>query len=172
VSARRAAATAGPTKPAWISRSESDTERLGALLAEALEPGDVIVLQGALGAGKTRLVAGLARGLGHPGQVKSPTFTLLHEYAGRATLYHADLYRIGTEDAQGLGLDEAAERGILVVEWGEKLPPALLRSALVVEIAIRAGDERALVATATPGTRGAALLLRSGAAVRALGGGA
>ena len=134
-----------------------ETERLGEALAASLAPGDHIVLLGPLGGGKTRFVAGLARGLGAPGRVRSPSFTLLHEYHGRITLFHADLYRLDARDVPGLGLEEAAERGVLAVEWGDRLPEALRADALTLEFELISGDERALTARAS-GPRGRALL--------------
>lgn len=110
--------------PVYRSDSEADTERIAAALARSLRPGDVVLLSGELGAGKTAFVRGLAAGLGLPhAEVSSPTFTLLHEYAGgRVTLYHADLYRLGGAGAGELGLEEAsAEGGVLAIEWPERL---------------------------------------------------
>src|SRR5439155_5091933 len=98
------------------SRSEAETERFAETLAALLGPGDVIALEGALGAGKTRFVAGLARGIAARARVRSPTFTLVHEYpGGRVTLVHADLYRLETAEVGGLGLEEALDRAALVV---------------------------------------------------------
>jgi tRNA threonylcarbamoyladenosine biosynthesis protein TsaE len=142
-----------------LRRSErsEDTEALGKALAPALEPGDVIQLTGPLGAGKTRFVEGLARGLEARGRVRSPTFTLLHVYEGRIPLIHVDLYRLETPEVDALGLEEALERGALVAEWGEKLPGRLLAEALAIAIEPRGGDVRELVASAERG-RGLALL--------------
>ena len=96
----------------WKSRSAEETERIGAALAKTLLEGDVLALTGPLGAGKTRLVAGIARGLGWNGDVRSPTFTLINEYHGRRMLVHADLYRVESIEAHGLGLDEYLRRRI------------------------------------------------------------
>lgn len=139
------------------STSAADTEALGAALAAALEPGDVICLDGPLGAGKTRLVAGLARGLAAAARVRSPTFTLVHTYEGRLPLTHVDLYRLETHEAEGLGLEEALEAGALVVEWGERLPARWRDEALHVAIAVTGPSSRELTARATRG-RGLALL--------------
>ncbi len=146
-----------PVVPTWTSDSPEATERVGESLAPLLAAGDVVALSGPLGAGKTRFVAGLARGLGYAARVRSPTFTLLHEYDGPLPLFHADLYRLETRDTGALGLEEALERGALVVEWAERLPSPLLRDALFVEIEIASGTGRRLVATAS-GARGQALL--------------
>jgi tRNA threonylcarbamoyladenosine biosynthesis protein TsaE len=139
------------------SLAAADTERLGERLAPALAPGDVVALRGPLGAGKTRFVAGIARGLGAPGRVRSPSFTLVQELHGRIPLAHLDLYRLETRDVPDLGLDEALERAAAVVEWGDRLPAGLLEEALDVTIEIVSGDTRRIVATATRG-RGAELL--------------
>jgi tRNA threonylcarbamoyladenosine biosynthesis protein TsaE len=139
------------------SRAAADTERLGERLAPALEPGDVVALRGPLGAGKTRLVAGIARGLGVPGRVRSPSFTLVQELHGRIPLAHLDLYRLEPHDVPGLGLDETLERAAAVVEWGERLPAELLAEALDVAIEPGSGDVRRIVATASH-RRAAALL--------------
>jgi tRNA threonylcarbamoyladenosine biosynthesis protein TsaE len=149
----RAPAAAVP----WRSVSAADTERLGESLAPLLAIGDVVALSGPLGAGKTRFVAGMARGLEAPARVRSPSFTLIHEYHGRLLLVHLDLYRLEHADAEALGLEEELERGALVVEWGEKLPAVLLAEALVVEIDFANGDARAIRARARGG-RGAELL--------------
>ena len=144
--------------------SAEETERLGETLAPSLRAGDVVVLRGPLGAGKTRFVAGLARGLAPGARVRSPTFTLVSEYPGRIVLAHLDLYRVEPADVEALGLDDVLERGAVVVEWGEKLPAARRADALVLEFSIVSEHERAIVAEAA-GERGAALL----AAWRAIG---
>jgi tRNA threonylcarbamoyladenosine biosynthesis protein TsaE len=99
----------------------SATERLGEALARLLEPGDVVLLVGDLGAGKTTLVRGLVRGLGGTDKVTSPTFTLRHEYATAPGLTHVDCWRLAEADElDDLGLDEVlAGGGALVIEWGE-----------------------------------------------------
>jgi tRNA threonylcarbamoyladenosine biosynthesis protein TsaE len=126
-----------------------ETERLGEALAASLAPGDRIVLLGHLGCGKTRFAAGLARGLGAPSRVRSPSFTLLHEYHGRITLFHADLYRLDPRDVPGLGLEEAAERGVLAVEWGDRLPEGLRADALTLEFELVSENEREIAASAS-----------------------
>lgn len=143
--------------PPIVTRSPEATEALGAALAPALREGDVIALEGPLGAGKTRFVAGLARGLACKARVRSPSFAIVNEYHGRLLLLHLDLFRLEAGDVDGLGLEEYAERGALAVEWGEHLPSAWLREALVVSIAPGAGDERTLTAGAHAG-RGLELL--------------
>lgn len=109
---------------ARFTRSPEETAALARELASLLEPGDVVLVSGGLGAGKTTFVRGLAAGLGiDPDEVCSPTFTLIHEYrGGRLTLYHADLYRLDREAADDLGIEELGARdGILAIEWPDRL---------------------------------------------------
>ncbi len=114
----------------FSSDSESDTDRFGAALAEALPDGVTVSLCGTLGAGKTRLVQAIAAACGVPReQIVSPTFVLCQEYHGRRTLYHLDAYRIRDDDEfLQLGVEEYFESpAITLVEWGERvrdcLPP-------------------------------------------------
>jgi tRNA threonylcarbamoyladenosine biosynthesis protein TsaE len=107
-----------------VTRSEEETQEVARQLAETLSAGDVLLLTGNLGAGKTAFVRGLAAGLGvDPGEVSSPTFTLVHEYrGGRLTLYHADLYRLEKTATDELGLEEmGAADGVLAIEWPDRL---------------------------------------------------
>ena len=107
-----------------MTHSEDETIALARQLAQELRPGDVVLLAGHLGAGKTAFVRGLAQGLGiDPGEVSSPTFTLVHEYrGGRLTLYHADLYRLERAATDDLGLEEMGVKdGVLAVEWADRL---------------------------------------------------
>lgn len=107
----------------FISRSPSDTQALGEGWGRAARSGLVIALSGDLGAGKTQLVKGLARGLGIEARVQSPTFALVNVYTGgRLTLYHLDLYRLDTpEQILGAGLSPYLEPdGVSVIEWAEK----------------------------------------------------
>jgi tRNA threonylcarbamoyladenosine biosynthesis protein TsaE len=113
------------------------TEAFGARLAAQLRPGDVIALFGALGAGKTTLARGILRGLGHEGDVASPTFPIVQVYEPpqvRIPLWHVDLYRIEhVEELDELGIEDARGEAALVVEWPERLPriwPEALRLRL------------------------------------------
>ena len=111
--------------PASVTRSQEETEHLAEALAVRLRAGDVLLLSGSLGAGKTAFVRGLAEGLGIASdQVSSPTFTLVQEYrAGRVPLVHVDLYRLDDpREIDDLGLDEIAEEAVLAIEWAEKHP--------------------------------------------------
>lgn len=124
--------------------SEDETAALAAAFAAALPPGAVVLLTGDLGAGKTAFVRGMAAGLGiDPGEVSSPTFTLVQEYRGRgATLFHVDLYRLEGREADDLGLDELASGGAVVaIEWAEKLPEPI-PGAIAVTIADLGGERR------------------------------
>ena len=108
--------------------SEQETVAVANALAGKLAAGDVILLAGNLGAGKTAFVRGLAEGLGiSGGEVSSPTFTLVHEYrGGRLTLYHVDLYRLDRAATEDLGLDElGVADGVLAIEWPDRLTHAL-----------------------------------------------
>jgi tRNA threonylcarbamoyladenosine biosynthesis protein TsaE len=137
--------------------SAEGTERLGAAFGPALEMGDVLALRGELGAGKTRFVAGLARAVSPGVHVRSPSFTLVNEYVGALPIFHIDLYRLGRGEADGLGLLDYAERGALVVEWGERLPASWLEEALMLAFTFDGGDERRIEGSAWRG-RGIALL--------------
>jgi tRNA threonylcarbamoyladenosine biosynthesis protein TsaE len=121
-----------------LSNSEEETQAIAEKLVAGLTPGSVLLLSGALGAGKTAFVRGLAAGLGiDPEEVSSPTFTLVHEYrGGRLTLYHADLYRLENTTAEDLGLEEkAVAQGVLAIEWPDRLAHAL-SGAVTVNIDI------------------------------------
>ena len=134
------------------------TERLGAALAPALRLGDVLSLSGDLGAGKTRFVAGLVHALAPGARVRSPSFTLVNEIDGALPVFHMDLYRLDdVRDVESLGLEEYAARGVLVVEWGERLPSAWLADVLLLSITPGTDDIRAFSATAEGG-RGHELL--------------
>src|SRR5258705_11944853 len=114
-----------PLTEAILTDSEEETAAAGRDLAATLSAGDVLLLFGDLGAGKTAFVRGLAEGFGIPrDEVSSPTFTLIQEYrGGRLTLFHVDLYRIeDPREFDELGLDEIAEDGVLAIEWAERLP--------------------------------------------------
>ena len=107
-----------------ISHSPVETESLGEAWGRAAQRGLVIALSGDLGAGKTQLVRGLARGLGFAGRIHSPTFTLVNVYAGgRLPLFHLDLYRLETAaQIHGAGVDEYLQPdGVAVIEWAERM---------------------------------------------------
>jgi len=115
------------------------TRRLGERLAGELRPGDLVVLSGPLGAGKTSLTQGLAAGLGTSGTVTSPTFVLARAHRGPLPLLHVDAYRLRGAGARALDLadldlEDALEDGVVVVEWGEGLVEQLSPSVLTVEL--------------------------------------
>ena len=115
----------------FISHSPAETESLGEQWGRAAQRGWVFALSGDLGAGKTQLVRGLARGLDITARVHSPTFTLVNEYAGgRLPLFHLDLYRLETlEQIHGAGLDDFLQPdGVAVIEWAERLGPDALKA--------------------------------------------
>ncbi len=112
----------------------SATARLAAALADRLEDGALLLLDGPLGAGKTTLVQGIAAALGSPAAVTSPTYTLIHEYPSpRGTIVHIDAYRLpGTDALQDLGLDDYLDRArLVVVEWGRPLAEAYPEAAIL-----------------------------------------
>lgn len=120
------------------------TGAVGETLGRVVHAGEVLLLQGPLGAGKTRLTQGLAQGLGVPGAVTSPTFILVNEYrTGRLPLYHIDLYRIErVAEAIALGLDEYFfGPGVSVVEWADRAPAAMPEDYLLIELAYVPGQE-------------------------------
>ena len=126
---------------------EEETLALAEGLAARFRGGEVVLLSGELGAGKTVFVRGLARGLGaDPGEVSSPTFVLLTSYPGRLTLHHADLYRLaGDGDEAELGLEELpGSAGVLAIEWAERLQESLWRHPVRVHLA-HAGESRRAV---------------------------
>jgi tRNA threonylcarbamoyladenosine biosynthesis protein TsaE len=127
--------------------SEEEMIALGEHIASLLPRRAVVFLCGDLGAGKTTLTKGIAKGLGaaDPDEVSSPTFTLIHEYGSPARVYHIDLYRIETErQLASLGLDELFDReALVVIEWPEKFARWLPGEAILIRIA-SAGDGRTI----------------------------
>jgi tRNA threonylcarbamoyladenosine biosynthesis protein TsaE len=128
-----------------LTRSESETEGLAADLARSFRGGEVVLLTGELGAGKTAFVRGLARGLGaEAGEVASPTFVYLTSYSGRLELHHADLYRLsGRRGEEELGLEELpGTKGVLAVEWAERLTHAPWKDPYRVRLSHEGADAR------------------------------
>lgn len=117
---------------------------MGQTLGKQLEAGDVVVLVGELGAGKTHFTRGLAMGLGvsDPYLVTSPTFVLMNQYQGRCVIRHYDLYRIEGSDLYSLGFQDLRESGVSILEWGEKADPALLKDHLRIEFSITGENSR------------------------------
>jgi tRNA threonylcarbamoyladenosine biosynthesis protein TsaE len=134
------------------TETAEETRAVGEALAGLLEAGDAVVLTGELGAGKTTLVQGVARGSGVQAHVVSPTFTLVREYAGRLDLAHVDVYRLDrVQDVVDLGLDELGDgRSVLLVEWGDAIEELLPGDRLRVELTTAdplGGEVRRIVMT-------------------------
>lgn len=127
--------------------SVAETQALGVALGRLLSDGDVIALHGPMGAGKTALAQGIGAGLEVEEPVSSPTFALVHQYAGRRPLWHVDAYRLeGPDEAVDLALAELLRGGgALIVEWPERLAPALPAHRLDIELVPEADERRRLV---------------------------
>ena len=156
--AQKAAVASAPRTV--FSLSEEETFDLGRGLGRALKGGELLLLQGDLGYGKTVFVRGVAASLGvPPEEVTSPSFTLVHEYAGgRMPVFHIDLYRLDEpdEDVGALGIEDLRESGgVVLVEWGERLPPFLRRGATTVRFHdVGEGSRRIeILAESAPGVR-------------------
>ena len=125
------------------AESAAATQAVGRRLAGLLRPGDVVLLVGRLGDGKTVFAAGVAEGLGVDEQVTSPSFVLVHEHAGFLPLVHADMYRIGSRaEFDDLELVSLAEGGVLLIEWGDVVSGSVPPDHLVVEIVILSETDR------------------------------
>lgn len=127
------------------SHSEDETTALANKLVDYFKPGDVLVLKGELGAGKTVFVRGLATAMGiDESLVNSPSFTLINEYPGEKALFHFDLYRLGdVSELHEIGWDEYLQRdGLVVVEWGEKAAEYLPATYYEIEFSILGESER------------------------------
>lgn len=142
------------------SRTPAETTDLGTRIGRAIRPGDVLLLCGDLGAGKTQFARGVARGLGILDPIPSPTFTLVNEYEGRnaagetVPLAHIDLYRLGESgDLDSVGLDEYFDGGwAVVIEWPERAMDGGFVPVAYLDIAIAdAGDERRIVTLSAHG---------------------
>ena len=125
------------------------TRRIGERIGRALRAGDVVLLSGELGAGKTVLAQGIGRGLGVGDPIKSSSFVIMNEYEGRLRLFHADLYRL-EDPAQvaELALDELAADGVLVIEWPERAPGELPAEHLAVALAYDGARGRTITVAA------------------------
>lgn len=129
-----------------ISHSPEETRAIGEKVGRTLKPGAVVCLYGEMGAGKTCLIQGLARGLGvkEEKEVKSPTFVLIREYEGRVPIYHFDLYRIESEqELEGLGYEEYFYgRGVSLIEWADKIQEYLPPHRIEIRLAFLDEHER------------------------------
>ncbi|MCR4776692.1 MAG: tRNA (adenosine(37)-N6)-threonylcarbamoyltransferase complex ATPase subunit type 1 TsaE [Saccharofermentans sp.] len=149
-------------KISFTTVSSEQTERFGEALSKYLEAGTVIALDGDLGAGKTCLARGIARGIGAEDPVASPTFTIVNEYSGgRLMLFHFDTYRLsGEDDFYASGLDEYFTRnGVCVIEWGRVIEGALPENTMKMKISGN-GDERRFDVTGS-GSVGAENVIRA-----------
>ena len=135
--------------------SVDETRAFAATLAELIEEGDVIVLGGDLGAGKTAFVQGLGRALGITDQIVSPTFTIERLYQGRVRLHHLDVYRLGhIHEALDLGLTEALDDGdVAVVEWGDAITEVLGLDYLHITLELGDGDDDRVISLIPYGSR-------------------
>jgi tRNA threonylcarbamoyladenosine biosynthesis protein TsaE len=131
----------------FISSSIEETIECGKRFAACLGKGDVVVLHGPIGAGKTYFTKGIAAGLGVKDEVTSPTYTIVHEYVGEKLVYHIDAYRLmGDDDFAALGGEEFfGGEGVAVIEWGEKIPASIPRDAIAVEIRIMGDGKRRII---------------------------
>jgi tRNA threonylcarbamoyladenosine biosynthesis protein TsaE len=130
-----------------VSHGEAETAEVARQIAAGFRGGEVVLLTGELGAGKTAFVRGLARGLAaDPEEVASPTFVLLTAYPGRLTLHHADLYRLrGDGDERELGLEELpGPKGVLAVEWADRLRALPWAATLRVSLSHAGADDRVI----------------------------
>ncbi|MDA1096024.1 MAG: tRNA (adenosine(37)-N6)-threonylcarbamoyltransferase complex ATPase subunit type 1 TsaE [Chloroflexi bacterium] len=153
---------AGPfSETTWSTTTASpdETRALGTALGAALLGGEVILLTGQLGAGKTTLTQGIAIGLGVSGYTKSPSFVLVNEYSGRVPLYHMDLFRIETaEEVWDLGLDDyLTSPAVLAVEWAERALAAFPEDRLRIALTPKLDESRGVIMTAEGPTAAAAL---------------
>ena len=132
-----------------ISHDPRETHAIGRMLGEELQPGDVLALCGELGAGKTCLTQGIAAGLGvgeeYP--VTSPTFTLINEYPGRLTLFHLDMYRLADAgELWDIGFEDCFNnRGVVVIEWAERVIDALPAGTLFILLTYLDANQRQIV---------------------------
>ncbi len=126
------------------SESPDRTLDIGRRLARVLRAGDVVLLSGRLGSGKTLLVSGIAEGLGVQEQVTSPSFVLVHEYDGFLKIIHADMYRLGSiGEFEDLELTTAGRDGVVVIEWGDVVASAI-SDHLLIQIGITGESTRGL----------------------------
>jgi len=126
------------------SKSDNETIKYGIKMGELLKSDQIILLSGELGAGKTKLVKGVAEGLGIKDEVNSPTFTLIHEYQGRIPLFHMDLYRLKEEEElYDIGFEEYLERdGAVIIEWPELALNLMPSDAIFINIEVSSKDSR------------------------------
>ncbi len=144
---------AAPTASSLVTHSVDETRALARALAASIEPGDVLVLGGRLGAGKTAFTQGLGAALGVTDRIVSPTFTIERIYEGRVRLRHLDVYRLEhLHEALDLGLDEALDDGdVAVIEWGEAISGVLGRDYLRLDLEIGDADDDRVITIVAEG---------------------
>jgi tRNA threonylcarbamoyladenosine biosynthesis protein TsaE len=134
------------------SPSPGATHDVAAALASVLQEGDLVVLAGDLGSGKTTFAQGVARGLGVEEPVTSPTFTIVQEYAGRVPVAHVDVYRLDRfQELYDLGFEELLDGRVTLVEWGDVVEPALPVDRVVVDLALGDDDSERIITVAVHG---------------------
>ena len=135
----------------YISQSENDTMSFAQLLAKQTSLGDIIILSGDLGSGKTKFVQGFLKYYGLENEISSPTFTIVNEYPSVPPLFHFDVYRLADVDEfYAIGGEEYFEKGICLIEWGELLEPVLPNSYLKITFSRNLEDENKRVLTLIP----------------------
>ena len=135
-----------------VTRGVEATRALAAELARHAEPGDLVILSGDLGAGKTAFVQGYAAALGVSDPVTSPTFTLANRYVGSLVVNHLDAYRLeSAAEAEDLAIGELLDDGVTLIEWGDRILAALPEDRLEIHIGLAAGDDERRLETTLAG---------------------
>ncbi len=151
------------------SHAEAETILIGRAIGEALRRGDVVLLMGDLGAGKTQLVRGMAIGIESEVAARSPTFVIVNEYRGRIRLSHCDLYRVaGPDEVEELALEERLTDGALAIEWPERAEGNFPHDALLIQIEFGDGDDDRTLTMTPGGDRAAHLAMRAAAIYESL----
>jgi len=139
--------------------SAAQTRRLGECIGRTARAGDIVLLYGELGTGKTVFVQGMAKGLKVTDRPTSPSFTIVHEYAGTLAMYHVDLYRLEPAQVAGIGIEQyIAGDGVTVIEWAERLPENMRKQGLSVEMSFGARKNGRTLRFAAADDRSAELL--------------
>lgn len=134
-------------KKSFLSKSSSETERLGKMLGKLLKKGEIILLSGDLGTGKTVLTKGIAKGMNILDYVTSPTFMIVNEHLGNIPLYHFDVYRIEDyKELYDIGYEEYFyDNGVCVIEWPERIKPLIPKENLLIQINMGETDDERLI---------------------------
>lgn len=134
--------TLSPSPVVCMTSTPAETQRLAAAVAQSVDNGDLLMLVGDLGAGKTAFTQGFAAALGVSAPVTSPTFTLANRYEGSLVINHLDVYRLtDLSEARDLAIPELLEQGVTLIEWGELILPALPAERLDVRITFGVGND-------------------------------